>query len=190
MSDVQSVAIEEAELLKLGPSSVVPDEDVMPKDFSGEDDISERLIAGLEAWGAPVSTESGFLLKNRRLSLRLGLGDLGAQLAGGFMGGAESGDAVVLMLDVPYLYSADSAGTLASTLSPEEWAIRVERAQQLESADTCDTAEDVAFRALASASIDKAERAAARVAVFADKVPQGWSVWRLRQGGLATPHRR
>lgn len=185
VADVQAVAISEEDLKALAPVGLTPADQVLPADLGGEDDIRERLTSDLAAWGAPFSSEGSFQLKGRRMQVRLGLGNLKSQLNGGFMGGSAEGDAVVLTFDAPYLYPADEKGTLASTLSAEEWAIRVVRANEAKSAHVGETAQAVADRAHEALMSENVKRLGGRVALYREGVPEGWSAWQLHQNGYA-----
>ena len=82
-----------------------------------------RLSPALVLYGAPLASNGAFLVKGQRLKGAYELGNLSALLEGGYLGGSEQGDAVVLTFDVPYLYEA-ADGSLRTTLSQEEWKAR------------------------------------------------------------------
>lgn len=152
-------AVDEEVVKALMPAGLTAADEVLPQVTGGTDDVLRRLSPGLVLYGAPLASNGAFLVKGQRLKGAYELGNLSALLEGGYLGGSERGDAVVLTFDVPYLYEA-ADGSLRTTLSQEEWKARrgITRPGAL-------------------------DRGGQRAALFADGAPEGWSFWQQHGDG-------
>lgn len=149
LDGLQSGAIEGAYLEALMPSNLVSAADVLPQAEAGAGDVASHLDPSLVAYGAPLAQGSGFSVQGKRVNLMYELGNLSSLLAGGYLGGTQEGDNLILTLDVPYLYTADD-GSAASTLSYEEWLMRHAMAAEAKTAGADATVESVTAAAAAS----------------------------------------
>ena len=151
--------VDEEVVKALMPTGLTAAEEVLPQVKGGTDDVLRRLSPALVLYGAPLASNGAFLVKGQRLKGAYELGNLSALLEGGYLGGSEQGDAVVLTFDVPYLYEA-ADGSLRTTLSQEEWKARrgITRPGAL-------------------------DRGGQRAALFAEGEPEGWSFWQQHGDG-------
>ena len=85
--------------------------------------LAERFTYGLDVTGGLRASDNAFHVSGSGLTLVPTLGNLAVSLAGGYLGGSESDDAVVLTFAAPYLYK-NADGTYGRTNSEEEWKAR------------------------------------------------------------------
>lgn len=191
---LQGQALDEAVLTSLVPAGLIPASDVLPQvtaDSEGvaeEDrvDLTGRVRPHLVMSGVPYSASQGLFLKNARAQASFELGNRGLLLEGGTLAGSKAGDRFVFTMDVPYLYTNDS-GDVAATYSQEEWKLRTalanEAAKATSGAPDAAASEREAREAAADAALSAETVASApRVALFADGLPEGWSLWQEHAG--------
>ncbi|MCI9260964.1 MAG: hypothetical protein HFJ71_00580 [Eggerthellaceae bacterium] len=144
--------------------------------------VSSALRPELAAWGAPL-VSSGYLTDDQRLSVRFGLGNRAVLLQGGALGGMNDADPFVFTLDVPYLYEKDD-GTMATTLSEEEWRLRLALATEAQKAADDATATLAAVQdAAAQRAQGDTPRSAARAVLYGQALPKGWTLWQVHGEG-------
>ncbi len=191
---LQGQALDEAVLTSLVPAGLIPASDVLPQvtaDSEGvaeEDrvDLTGRVRPHLVMSGVPYSASQGLFLKNARAQASFELGNRGLLLEGGTLAGSKAGDRFVFTMDVPYLYTNDS-GDVAATYSQEEWKLRTalanEAAKATSGAPDAAASEREAREAAADAALSAETVASApRVALFAEALPEGWSLWQEHAG--------
>lgn len=147
-------------------------------------DIAARVAPNVLAWGAPYQVQSGFHVKGKRVQAAYDLGNLSALLEGGYLGGSREGDRFALTLDAPFLYVND-AGHVTATFSEEEWRLRTALATEAAGAGEEGGAasyDEALTRAAEAAADPQQAKNAPRAAIFADAVPDGWSLWQEHGG--------
>ena len=159
--EVSTVEDTEENRQALLPEGLVSADRVLPQVSEDTEDIDDRFTPSLVLFGAPISDEGTFYVKQGNVSGEYELGNLLESLEGGVLGGSAEGDAVILTFDIPYLYT-DAEGNLASTYSEESWKLQ----------RGFDPAADS----------NSGVQAPMRAALFADDVFEGWSVWQEHEG--------
>ena len=147
-------------------------------------DIAARVAPNVLAWGAPYQVQSGFHVKGKRVQAAYDLGNLSSLLEGGYLGGSREGDRFALTLDAPFLYVND-AGHVTATFSEEEWRLRTALATEAAGAGEEGGAasyDEALTRAAEAAADPQQAKNAPRAAIFADAVPDGWSLWQEHGG--------
>lgn len=147
-------------------------------------DIASRVTPSVRAWGSPFNVETGFFVKGAPVHAEYDLGNLADSLEGGYVAGSQKGDRFALTLEVPFLYVNDE-GTLGKTFSEEEWRLRTALADQVAAAKNGQgvaSYDEALSRAREAAKAKGATEKAMRAAIFAEKVPEGWSLWQEHDG--------
>ncbi len=188
---LQNADIDADSLSALLPGELVGAEEVLPQVTAAAEgavvaDIAGRLAPNRVAYGKPFSASQGFFVKDGAVKADFELGDLGTLLEGGFVAGSKKGDRFVLTMEAPFLYT-DAEGNVASTYSEEEWRYRTmlsDVADAIVSGEQGAPADaDQATQAAAARAAEESVPAdAMRAAVFAEAVPEGWSVFQEHDG--------
>ncbi|MCI8425555.1 MAG: hypothetical protein HFJ72_07855, partial [Adlercreutzia sp.] len=184
----------EAAIEALLPDGTTDASEVLPQvtvasEEAVESDLSSKVRPALIAYGTPLGASQGFYVKGAPVAAFFELGDAVTRLEGGYLAGSKPGDRFVLTLEVPFLYP-DADGNAQPTYSEEEWRYRTALAAV---ADAVTAGEEGAAADISEALVQASDRAATddpsgamRAAVYADGVPQGWSVWQ-EHGGAYLP---
>ncbi len=192
LSDMQESKPDQELVDALLPGSLALPDEVLPTVEKSEGKLSDVFDPHLALWGAPHSSQQGYLVSQTPLNASFVVN--GAALAGGSLGGAEAGDALTFSLDLPYAYASGTGEALATTLSEEEWRLRssLESALELakmqaEAGGNGQKSSDVSQEDVWKIALDQAKEVnsstAPRVVLVADDVPQGYSVWQRHGEG-------
>ena len=171
-------------LASLKPTSLTDAADVLPRLTDDTEDaaaVASRINPFIDVWGAPLMEGTTFYAKSNRAKARLDLGNLGQLLEGGYVAGSADGDVLTATIELPYLYRV-SDDALSATLSQEEWRLRTALWSEASKADAPADYQAVASAAAARAANPDDTARAPRVALFADGVPAGWSLWQEHDG--------
>lgn len=94
---------------------------------TSEDDLkaafANRFSFSLAVANALRASDDAYHVGGTNLAVAPSLGNTNVSFDGGYLGGVEDNDAVVLTFEVPFLYKK-SDGTYGTTLSEEEWKAR------------------------------------------------------------------
>lgn len=94
---------------------------------TSEDDLkaafANRFSFSLAVANALRASDDAYHVGGTNLAVAPSLGNTNVSFDGGYLGGAEDNDAVVLTFEAPFLYKK-SDGTYGTTLSEEEWKAR------------------------------------------------------------------
>ena len=135
--------VSEADMQAYLPKDLIDAEKVMPtlsdatlkqeKDgiltpaTTSEDDLkaafANRFSFSLAVANALRASDDAYHVGGTNLAVAPSLGNTNVSFDGGYLGGAEDNDAVVLTFEAPFLYQK-SDGTYGTTLSEEEWKAR------------------------------------------------------------------